>query len=44
VLVLGALEHPAAAPALLRELRTGTLDPRACPELPTITLAPLVDD
>jgi hypothetical protein len=44
VLVLGALEHPVAAPALLRELRTATLDPRGCPELPTITLAPLVDD
>ena len=42
VLILGALEHPAAAPALLRELRAGTLDPRAWPELPTITLAPLV--
>jgi hypothetical protein len=43
VRVLGALEHLAAAPALLCELRAGTLDPRAWPELPTITLAPLVD-
>ena len=32
---------PAVALALLRELRAGTLDPRAWPELPTITLAPL---
>jgi DNA-binding response OmpR family regulator len=44
VLILGALEQPAAAPALLRELRAGTLDPRAWPELPTVTLAPLVGD
>jgi DNA-binding response OmpR family regulator len=44
VLILGALEHVAAAPALVRELRAGTLDPRAWPELPTITLAPLVGD
>jgi DNA-binding response OmpR family regulator len=43
-LILGALEHPAAAPTLLRELRAGTLDPPAWPELPTITLAPLVGD
>jgi DNA-binding response OmpR family regulator len=35
VLILGALEHPAAALRLLRELRAGTLDPRAWPELPT---------
>ena len=42
VLILGALERPSAALALLRELRAGTLDPRAWPELPTITLAPLV--
>jgi DNA-binding response OmpR family regulator len=42
VLILGALEHPAAALALLRELRAGTLDARAWPELPTITLAPLL--
>src|SRR5215216_2223248 len=41
VLMLGALEQPAAALTLLRELRAGTLDPRAWPELPTITLAPL---
>jgi DNA-binding response OmpR family regulator len=44
VLILGALEHPAAPLTLLRELRAGTLDPRAWPELPTITLAPLVGD
>jgi hypothetical protein len=31
VLILGALEHPAEAPRLLRELRAGTLDPRAWP-------------
>ena len=42
VLILGALERPSATLALLRELRAGTLDPRAWPELPTITLAPLV--
>src|SRR4051794_20846446 len=42
VLILGALEHSAATLALLRELRAGTLDPRAWRELPTITLAPLV--
>ena len=42
VLMLGVLEHPAAALALLRELRAGTLDARAWPELPTVTLAPLV--
>jgi two-component system KDP operon response regulator KdpE len=42
VLILGALEHPAAALALLREMRAGTLDARAWPELPTITLAPPV--
>jgi DNA-binding response OmpR family regulator len=41
VLMLGALERPSATLALLRELRAGTLDPRAWPELPTITLAPL---
>src|SRR5699024_1018564 len=42
VLILGALEHPTAALALLRELRAGALDVRAWPELPTITLAPLL--
>jgi len=42
VLILGALERPSATLVLLRELRAGTLDPRAWPELPTITLAPLV--
>jgi DNA-binding response OmpR family regulator len=42
VLILGALERPTVALALLRELREGTLDPHAWPELPTITLAPLV--
>ena len=40
--ILGALERPSVALALLRELREGALDPRAWPELPTITLAPLV--
>lgn len=44
VLILGALERPAAAPALLRELRAAALDPRCWPELPAITLAPLVCD
>jgi DNA-binding response OmpR family regulator len=44
VLLLGALEQPAAALWLLRELRAGALDPRVWPELPTITLAPLVAD
>jgi DNA-binding response OmpR family regulator len=42
VLILGALERPSVALALLRELREGTLAPHAWPELPTITLAPLV--
>ena len=42
LLILGALERPSVALALLRELREGALDPRAWPELPTITLAPLV--
>src|SRR3954454_16517537 len=41
VLMLGALEHRAAAPMLLRELRAGRLDPRVWPDVPTITLAPL---
>jgi DNA-binding response OmpR family regulator len=31
VLILGALEHPAAALALLREMRAGTRDARAGP-------------
>jgi DNA-binding response OmpR family regulator len=42
VLILGVLEQPTAALALLRELRAATLDVRAWPELPTITLAPLL--
>jgi DNA-binding response OmpR family regulator len=42
LLILGALERPSVALALLRELREGALDPHAWPELPTITLAPLV--
>jgi DNA-binding response OmpR family regulator len=42
VLILGALERPAVALALLRDLREGTLDARAWPELPAITLSPLV--
>ena len=44
MLILGALEPVSAAPALLRDLRAGRLDARAWPELPTITLAPLVSD
>jgi DNA-binding response OmpR family regulator len=44
VLILGALEQPAAAPTLLRKLRAGALDPEACPRLPPITLAPLIGD
>jgi DNA-binding response OmpR family regulator len=44
VMILGALERPAAALALLRTLRAGTLDPHAWPEVPTITLAPLIGD
>jgi DNA-binding response OmpR family regulator len=44
VLILGALERPSATLALLRELRAGTLDPRAWPDLPAVTLAPLVGD
>jgi DNA-binding response OmpR family regulator len=42
LLLLGALERPSVALALVRDLREGALDPRAWPELPTITLAPLV--
>jgi DNA-binding response OmpR family regulator len=44
MLVLGALEQPTAALAFLRALRGGTLHTRAWPEVPTITLAPLVGD
>jgi DNA-binding response OmpR family regulator len=42
VLILGALERPSVALAMLRELREGALDPHAWPELPAITLAPMV--
>ena len=44
MLVLGALEHPTAALKFLRALRAGRLDTRAWPEIPTITLAPLVGE
>ncbi len=37
-LVLGPLQHAAAAPALLRELRAGTLNARVHPAQPVITL------
>ncbi len=42
LLILGMLERPSVALALLRELRKGTLDAHAWPELPAITIGPLV--
>ena len=37
-MLLGALDRPADAPALLRELRTGGLHPRVHPRQPVVTI------